>query len=183
MASIKLTGDTSGEITISAPAVAGTNTLTLPANTATVGIVGGVFSAFVDTAQTITNNSTTKVTLDGENFDPESEFDSTTNYRYTPSVSGYYQVNFGVRLNPGVSINANNQLQSFIYKNGASICRSSNRQDNTGASMSASGSEIVFLNGSTDYIELYVYQSTGVSCTTTDTANGGTYLSAVFIRS
>ena len=36
MASIKLTGDTSGEITISAPAVAGTNTLTLPANTGTV---------------------------------------------------------------------------------------------------------------------------------------------------
>ena len=36
MASIKLTGDTSGEITISAPAVAGTNTLTLPATTGTV---------------------------------------------------------------------------------------------------------------------------------------------------
>ena len=33
MSSIKLTGDTSGEITISAPAVAGTNTLTLPAST------------------------------------------------------------------------------------------------------------------------------------------------------
>jgi hypothetical protein len=33
MSSIKLTGDTSGEITISAPAVAGTNTLTLPATT------------------------------------------------------------------------------------------------------------------------------------------------------
>jgi hypothetical protein len=36
MASIKLTGDTSGEITISAPAVAGTNTLTLPASTGTL---------------------------------------------------------------------------------------------------------------------------------------------------
>ena len=36
MASIKLTGDTSGEITISAPAVAGTNTLTLPATTGTI---------------------------------------------------------------------------------------------------------------------------------------------------
>jgi len=36
LASIKLTGDTSGEITISAPAVAGTNTLTLPASTSTI---------------------------------------------------------------------------------------------------------------------------------------------------
>ena len=33
MASIKIKGDTSGEITMSAPAVAGTNTLTLPAET------------------------------------------------------------------------------------------------------------------------------------------------------
>jgi len=36
MASIKLTGDSSGVITVSAPAAAGTNTLTLPATTGTV---------------------------------------------------------------------------------------------------------------------------------------------------
>ena len=36
MASIKIQGDTSGEITISAPAVAGTNTITLPASTGTM---------------------------------------------------------------------------------------------------------------------------------------------------
>ena len=36
MASLVLTGDTSGQVTISAPAVAGTNTLTLPATTGTV---------------------------------------------------------------------------------------------------------------------------------------------------
>ncbi|WBF78107.1 tail structural protein [Methylophilales phage MEP401] len=36
MADIVLTGDTSGAITVAAPAVAGTNTLTLPANTGTL---------------------------------------------------------------------------------------------------------------------------------------------------
>lgn len=36
MASISVAGDTSGSITIAAPNVAGTNTLTLPANTGTV---------------------------------------------------------------------------------------------------------------------------------------------------
>lgn len=36
MASIKIQGDTSGEITISAPAVAGTNTITLPASSGTM---------------------------------------------------------------------------------------------------------------------------------------------------
>ena len=42
MASIKLTGDTSGEITISAPAEAGTNTLTIPASTGTVALTSDV---------------------------------------------------------------------------------------------------------------------------------------------
>jgi uncharacterized protein (AIM24 family) len=35
MASLVLTGDTSGQVTIAAPAVAGTNTITLPASTGT----------------------------------------------------------------------------------------------------------------------------------------------------
>jgi hypothetical protein len=41
MASIVVTGDTSGAITIAAPAVAGTNTLTLPASTGTLVVTGG----------------------------------------------------------------------------------------------------------------------------------------------
>jgi hypothetical protein len=40
MSSIVVSGDTSGAITISAPAVAGTNTLTLPASTGTVMVTG-----------------------------------------------------------------------------------------------------------------------------------------------
>ena len=40
MANIILTGDTSGAITVAAPAVAGTNTLTLPASTGTVITTG-----------------------------------------------------------------------------------------------------------------------------------------------
>jgi len=36
MASVVTTGDTSGSITLAAPAVAGTSTITLPANTGTV---------------------------------------------------------------------------------------------------------------------------------------------------
>ena len=42
MADIVLTGDTSGAITVAAPAVAGTNTLTLPASTGTVALTSGV---------------------------------------------------------------------------------------------------------------------------------------------
>ena len=52
MASIKLTGDTSGEITISAPAVAGTNTLTLPAETGNILTDGSALPAIDGSALT-----------------------------------------------------------------------------------------------------------------------------------
>lgn len=40
MASIVVSGDTSGTITLSAPAVSGANTATLPAQTGTIGMIG-----------------------------------------------------------------------------------------------------------------------------------------------
>jgi hypothetical protein len=52
MASIKLKGDTSGEITIDVPAVAGTNTLTLPASTGNVLTDGAALPAIDGSALT-----------------------------------------------------------------------------------------------------------------------------------
>jgi hypothetical protein len=63
MASIKLQGDTSGEITISAPAVAGTNTLTLPASSGTIVTDTGAqtiqFSAGTAAAPSVTTTGDT----------------------------------------------------------------------------------------------------------------------------
>ena len=63
MASIVVTGDTSGAITIAAPAVAGTNTLTLPASTGTLVVTGGAQTIeFADgsaAAPSITNSGDT----------------------------------------------------------------------------------------------------------------------------
>ena len=63
MASIKLAGDTSGEITISAPAVAGTNTLTLPASSGTIVTDTGAqtiqFSAGTAAAPSVTTTGDT----------------------------------------------------------------------------------------------------------------------------
>ena len=52
MASIKLKGDTSGEITIDVPAVAGTNTITLPAATGNVLTDGAALPAIDGSALT-----------------------------------------------------------------------------------------------------------------------------------
>jgi hypothetical protein len=52
MASIKLAGDTSGEITISSPSVAGTHTLTLPSLTANILTDGAALPAIDGSALT-----------------------------------------------------------------------------------------------------------------------------------
>jgi hypothetical protein len=61
MASLVLTGDTSGQVTIAAPAVAGTNTLTLPALTGTIltNKTAGTVLQVVSSTKTDTFSSTT----------------------------------------------------------------------------------------------------------------------------
>ena len=161
MSSVVISGDTSGAITLAAPTVAGTNTATLPAATGTVMVSGNMpaFSAYANSAQTITNNSWTKVQFNTETFDTASAFDSTTNYRFTPLVAGYYQINviagctsasaIGIT---GVSIYKNGSGASTLYGAGS-----------TSNYCSYSNSSIIYLNGSTDYVEGYLLQSSGSS--------------------
>ena len=158
MADLVLSGNTSGAITISAPAVAGTNTLTLPANTGTVittastfAGTGPAFSAYLSGGnQTISDNTLTKVTFNAEDFDTANCFDSTTNYRFTPNVAGYYIVTCGIDV--GATGSCSRGVPA-IYKNG-SIYRSGT---NIGTTTIYSGvvSAQVYFNGSTDYIEIY----------------------------
>ena len=73
MSSVVIAGDTSGTVTLAAPAVSGTTTLTLPATTGTVlttgstfGGTGPAFSAYLASGQTITASTFTKVQINTE---------------------------------------------------------------------------------------------------------------------
>lgn len=129
MASIKLKGSTSGEITISAPAVAGTNTLTLPANTGNVLTSSSdvsdlptapSFSAVMtnQSHQTVSASTFTKVVFNVEDWDTDSKYDKDTNYRFTPTVAGIYQFNIAIRTNSSTT----NGIT--LYKNGSLVRRS-----------------------------------------------------------
>jgi len=182
MSSVIIAGDTSGSVTLAAPAVSGTTTLTLPATTGTVitntagtvtqtmlaaGVVGNgpAFFVYASANQSIANNTAVKIQLNTEIFDTASAFDSTTNYRFTPTVAGYYQINSNVWYG---SAPANGSCQAKIYKNGSEFT-SGLCAVVSGAFSGASASSVIFLNGSTDYVELYTAQSTG----TTYSTNGG----------
>jgi hypothetical protein len=168
MSSVVISGDTSGAITIAAPAVAGTNTLTLPANTGTVittastfAGTGPAFSAYASGGQNVSNITFTKIQFNNENFDTNNNYDKDTNYRFQPTVAGYYQVNSVILFGGGVS---GFSAYSSIYKNGTLYLLSSM---STPVSVSygagCSVSAVIYLNGSTDYVEIYAYQTSGTT--------------------
>jgi hypothetical protein len=113
---------------------------------------GPAFSAYANTTQSITTSIFTKVAINTEEFDTNSNFD-TTNNRFTPTVAGYYQVNGLVRCTGSTP----SQLFSAVYKNGSSYARGFELVGSslTISSLSCSFSEIIFMNGTTDYLELY----------------------------
>ncbi len=161
MSSLTILGDTSGSVVLQAPAVSGSTTLTLPAATGTVMVSGNIpaFSAYIGSVPTITTSTWTKVQFNTESFDTANCFDSTTNYRFTPNVAGYYQISSLVRVDSGSSWSA-----CAVYKNG-SFYRYGLNANATPNDTFVTLSTLMYLNGSTDYIEMYVYQSSGANRT------------------
>lgn len=198
MASLVLNGNTSGSVTISSPAVSGTTTLTLPTTSGTVITTGSTFagtgpafSAYGNITQTISNNTATKISFNLEEFDTNNNYDSTTNYRFTPTVAGYYQVNLACRYETTTAITSNGEILIQLRKNGSAYKRGWNSHGQLTSVMSTSGGNtylitqcnaIVYLNGSTDYIEGWFVQVTGQTQTLRADAEIS-YFQAAMIRS
>lgn len=199
MASVVINGDTSGAVTISAPAVAGTPTLTLPTTTGTIlttastavvtqamlstNVVGNgpAFSAYLTGNQTISDNTLTKVTFNSEDFDTNNNFDSTTNYRFTPTVAGYYQVGCYVvyRQSP--------IIDSFVIlrKNGSTVKTGTSITISSGANLTNLNfglNALIYMNGTTDYLEIYALSDGTGNLTVIDTS-ASTYFHGFLARS
>ena len=82
------------------------------------------FSAYQSSSQSISNSTFTKIQLQTKEFDTNSNFDNTTNYRYTPTIAGYYQINVGFYTATGSS--PGYATAAAIYKN-SSLCIHFNR--------------------------------------------------------
>ena len=163
MASLVLNGNTSGSVTISSPAVSGTTTLTLPSTSGTVITTGSTFagtgpafSASSTTLVSAANTTFTKVTYDTEDYDTNSNFASS---RFTPTVAGYYQINATIVFSGIVAVGKKSFVT--IYKNGSRFLDGNNAAQISGETTQNSVSGIVYLNGSTDYVEIYGWQDTG----------------------
>ena len=157
MSSIVISGDTSGSVALTVPTVAGSNTVTIAAQTGTLNAAGPTFSAYQSSQQSIPNATFTKLQFQTEIWDTNNNFDSTTNYRFTPTVAGYYQINAAVQYATAIG---GIQVMS-IYKNNQPFLRS--QLLNTSTSYGGTISGLVYANGSTDYFEIFCYQGAGSS--------------------
>jgi hypothetical protein len=180
MSRIALSGNASGTgtFTIASPNSNTDRTLTLPDNTGTVLTTASTFAgtgpAFgaTFTGTSVFSATNTEMGASTESFDTASAY-STANGRFTPQVAGYYQVNASVSAGPsgvgglGVQIlkNSSGTVNNAFFGTG-----------DTTQYKAISTSGVVFLNGSTDYVSVYAYVSSGSM-----TATG--YFSGALIRS
>lgn len=174
MSQVRVQGNASGTgvLTVTSPNTNSNYTLTLPAETGTilttvsgVAVNGPAFRAYATANQSISASTITKVVLDAESFDTASCFNNTGStvgsipaYAFLPNVAGYYQVN--AKIFEDFNGAGNSGVRTYLYKNGSNYSQGSAFGGNLYATLS-NFSELVYLNGTTDYIELYGWSNHG----------------------
>jgi len=136
---------------------------------------GPAFSVYRNGDQSTTPSAYTKIQFNAESFDTDSCFDSTTNYRFTPNVAGYYQLNATVTTATAASFG-----YPAFYKNGSEYYQFARLQIQGSG---ISGSTIMYLNGTTDYAEIFIFCDGAGAGVRGLSATAGTLFTGVWIRS
>lgn len=98
--------------------------------------------------------TTAKLVLDTVDFDPDGLWDA-GNTKFIPKRPGYYWVNLSAVSTAGTSFNA------LIYKNGA--LHAKGPRTNTSYGWGENVTALVYCNGTTDYLEPYLYTAAAVA--------------------
>lgn len=126
------------------------------------------FSVYTVVTSSITNATQIKVPYDTVLFDTNDWFD-TVNYRYVPQIAGYYSIT----ITAGVTATNATVFLASVYKNGGAFQLLVRSRVATNISQTFTGSCLVYLNGSTDYVEGYIrIDGTSTSFTTPNAFNG-----------
>jgi hypothetical protein len=116
---------------------------TLPTNAAKIYLAG---------TQSISNATNTKVTFDTLDFDQDSIADVATAHRLQPKVPGTYSVS-GAGYVSGVGLN---EAQASVMKNGSQIAYDDAGVGGGIAQALPSITTILTMNGTSDYVELWM---------------------------
>jgi hypothetical protein len=116
------------------------------------------FRVYLNTTQAVATATTTKVQFNTKLWDTGTFFDVATNYRYLPLLPGRYQINYNIQIATGALAV---KVANILEKNGTQISTNVVVPSNGSTATSAPCSDLVTLNGSTDYLETFVRQETG----------------------
>jgi len=137
------------------------------------------FSAYASATTAVAQGTSAKIAFATEVFDTNNNFASS---RFTPTVAGYYQINACITF-PSFTNTSTGEIIAVIYKNGTDYAYGSNFSvASTNHYIMSNVSTVVYFNGTTDYVEIYAYQSTGSSLNVVNDAKF-TYFSGAMIRS
>jgi hypothetical protein len=134
---------------------------------------GPAFRAWASTMTSIPAVTQTKINLESETFDTNSNFASS---RFTPTIAGYYLITGTIFTDSSVMIG----FLASIFKNGVTYANGSSQV--RANALRATVNDIVYLNGSTDYVELYSYHESSGSFNIV-AGETQTYFSGCLIRS
>lgn len=137
---------------------------------------GPAFSAYASGTIAMTAATFTKLPINTKEFDTNSNFDNVTNYRFTPTVAGYYQLNAG--YSNSYTAGANNSFIA-IYKNGSNYKQGNLVTSATGVGCLVVVNSLVYMNGTTDYVEIYGYSSNAAN---TSSGQNTTYFNGALVR-
>jgi len=175
---LKFTSDTSGEIKLQS---GGTDIATVSSSGITMAsgknlvTTAPAFSAYDASLISLSNATWTKITYTTEDYDTNSNFASST---FTPTVAGYYQINTGLFVPGGSSSGATMAL----YKNGSLLYQLNRVSFSASFNHFLNGSAIVNMNGSTDYLEIYVTQSSGTTLSFGNNLKDGRWFNGCLVR-
>lgn len=131
-------------------------------------VVRPAFSAAINAATSMTQNTFVKMAFNAEDFDTNSDYDATTNYRFTCSIAGNYQINLLATLS---AISDEKNWIVAIYKNGSLFKQNGGQINGSGGAAEIASDMSVVVNLAVgDYLEAYGYNTDVAQVLSTTTA-------------
>jgi len=116
------------------------------------------FSAYMGSAQTISTGTHTKLQFQTESYDTDGTFDHSSNYRWTPGAVGKFFVVAYARIQASTD-----EVWIQLRKNGSTFMTMADTRPN--AEWLTGGGRILNHTNSSDYYEIWAYQSSGGNIT------------------
>jgi hypothetical protein len=181
--SLVLQSSGGGQITIQEPTTASNFTQNLPAASGTLALTsqlpgtGPACLVTISSPQSIPASVYTKVAFNSELFDTNNNF-NTTNNRFLPTVEGYYQISSQVSISVGSIVGT---VAINLVKNGTVTLELFQTVANVGNAYMPTGNKLIYMNGTTDYLETFGFQNSGSTQNIT-AGEAVTFFSAALVR-